>query len=105
MRAAGVWRQAQHVVDLLLARLGPGGLAHMHRAAIAALQGGGYSLLGGHRLAQRLPTVVVAFGLELQAQRVHEVVGQHADEQVPLQPPVDLVEHRAQAQGGDRDGN
>ena len=38
----------------------------------------------GNRLAQRLPALVVAFGLELQAQRVHEVVGQHADEQVAL---------------------
>ena len=54
----------------------------------------------GNRLAQRLPALVVALGLELQAQHVHEVVGQHADEQVPLDPPVDLVEHRAQAQIG-----
>ena len=69
----------------------------MHRPAIAALHGGCHALLRGHRLAQRLPAVVVALGLELQAQRVHEVVGQHADEQVPLDAPVDLVEHRALA--------
>ena len=51
VRATGVGRQAQHLIDLLLARLGPGGLAYMHRAAIAALQGGCDTLPRGNRLA------------------------------------------------------
>jgi len=37
---------------------------------------------------------------ELQPQRVHEVIGQHVDEPVPLDAPVYAVEHRAQAQVG-----
>ena len=100
MGAAGIGRQAQHLVDLLVARLRPSGLAHMHGAAIAALQCGSDALLCGQRLTQCLPTVIDALGLELQTQHVHEVVGQHADEQVPLHTPVDLMEHRAQAQIG-----
>ena len=39
MGAAGVWREAQNLVDLLVMRLGPSGLAHMHGPTIAALQG------------------------------------------------------------------
>jgi hypothetical protein len=42
-------------------------------------------------LAQPLPAVVNALGLEPQAQHVHEVVGQHADEQMALDaPPVPI---------------
>ena len=67
MGAAGIGREAQDLVDLLMMRLGPGGLAHMHSAAIAALQRGRHALLRGERLAQRLPTVVDAAALELQA--------------------------------------
>ena len=65
MSAAGIGGEAQDRVDLLVLRLGPGGLAHMHGAAIAALQRGRHAPLRGERLAQRLPTVVDAFGLEL----------------------------------------
>ena len=72
----------------------------MHGATIASLQRGRHAPLRGQRLAQRLPTVVDALGLELQAQRVHEVVSQHADEQMPFDAAIDLVEHRAQAQIG-----
>ena len=37
MDPAGVGRVAQDLVDLLVLRLGPAGLAHMHRAPVAAL--------------------------------------------------------------------
>ena len=97
MSAAGIGGEPQDLVDLLMMRLGPGGLANMHGAAIAALQRGRHALLRGERLAQRLPTVVDAALLEPQAQRVHEVIGQHADEQMPFDPPVDLVEDRPQS--------
>ena len=92
MSAAGIGGEAQDLGDHLVTRLGPGGLAHMHGAAVTSLQRGCHALLRG----ERLPTGVVAALLELQAQRVHEVVSQHADEQMPFDPPVDLVEHRAQ---------
>ena len=67
MGAAGIGREAQDRVDLLVLRLGPSGLAHMHGPAIAAMQRGRHALLRGERLAQRLPTVVDAAALELQA--------------------------------------
>ena len=92
MGAAGIGREAQDFVDPLVMRLRPAGLAHMHGAAVAALQRGRHALLRGERLAQRLPTVVDALALELQAQRVHEVIGQHADEQMPFDPAIDPVE-------------
>ena len=40
--------------------LGARGLAHMHDAAIAALQGDGHAALSGQRLTQRVPAVVDA---------------------------------------------
>ena len=91
MGAAGIGRQAQDLVDLLMKRLGASGLAHMHGSPIAALQCGSDALLCGQRLSQGLPTVVDALGLELQTQHVHEVIGQHADEQMPFDPAINLV--------------
>ena len=90
---------AQYLVDFLMLRLRSAGLAHMHRPAIAALQRGRHTPLRGQRLAQRQPTVVDALGLELQSQHVHEVVGQHADEQMPFDPAVDAVEYRVPSPG------
>ena len=55
MGAAGIGRVAQDFVDLLVPWLRPAGLAHMHGATIASLQGGRHALLRGQRLAQRLP--------------------------------------------------
>jgi len=43
-----------------MARLVARGLAHVHGAAIAALQGHGNPALGGQRLAQRVSAVVGA---------------------------------------------
>ena len=72
----------------------------MHHAAIATCKRDGDAALAGQGLAQRVPAVVDGVVLELGAQHVHEVVGQHADEQVALDAAVDLVIHRAQAQVG-----
>ena len=36
--ATGVGRVAQDIVDLLMMRLGPSGLAHMNRAAVTSLR-------------------------------------------------------------------
>ena len=96
MGAPGVGVELEQAAQRLMAGLGARGLAHMHAAAVASLQGHGHPVLGGQRLAQRVPAVVDAVLLELQAQRVHEVIGQHADEQVPLHAPVHAVEHRPQ---------
>ena len=81
MGAPGIGVELEEGAQRLMAGLGARGLAHMHGAAIAALQGDGDPALSGHGLAQRVPAVVDAVRLELQAQRVHEVIRQHADEQ------------------------
>ena len=47
----------------------------MHGAAITSLHGDGATALNVQCLAQRVPAVVDALCLELQTQRVHEVVG------------------------------
>lgn len=72
----------------------------MRDATSAALQGGGHAPLGARPLTRRVPRVVDAVGFELQAQRVHQVVRQHADERKPLNVTVDAVERRAQTQVG-----
>jgi len=72
----------------------------MHGATIAALQGHRDPTLSRQRLTQRVPAVVDTFSLELQAQRVHELIRQHADEQMPLDTSIDSVEYRAQTQVG-----
>ena len=84
LRPAGVGREAKNFDDGLLMRLGPGGLPDMHASAIAAPQRGGDALLRAERFTQRVPCVIDAFGLELQTQGMHKVVGQYADEQMPL---------------------
>ena len=100
VRSARVGRQPQDRVDLVVMRLGPGGLAHVHGAAVAALHRRRHALLRGHHLAQRLSALVDMPGLEPQAQHVHEEVSQHADEQMPFHTALHLVEYRAQAQIG-----
>ena len=65
----------------------------MHGTAVAALQGGGEPALRGQRLMQRIPAVVDAFGLGLQAQPAHKATGQHADEQMVLDATVSATEH------------
>ena len=100
MGTAGVGVELEDGAQRLMPRLGARGLAHMHGPAITALHGDGDPALRGQRLTPRVPAVVDAVGLELQSQRVHEVIRQHADEQVPLDTTINSVEHRAQTQVG-----
>ena len=100
MGATAIGVELEDGGERLMPRLGARGLAHMHSATIAALHGGGDAALRGQRLTQRVPAVVDAVGLELQSQRVHEVIRQHADEQVPFHASINAVEHRALTQVG-----
>ena len=76
MGAAGIGIELEEGAQRLMPRLGARGLAHMHDSTIAALS--------VHGLAQRIPAVVDTLRFELQAQRVHEVIRQDADEQMPF---------------------
>jgi hypothetical protein len=75
MGAAGIGVELEDGAQCLMPRLGARGLAHMHGVTVTALQGDGDPALRGQRLAQRVPAVVDTLRLELQAQRVHKVIG------------------------------
>ena len=98
MGAPGIGVELEDGAQRLMPRLGARGLAYMHGVTIAALHGDGDPALSGQRVTQRVPAVVDAVGLELQAQRVHEVIRQHTDEQMAFNASIDSVEHRAQTQ-------
>lgn len=100
LSTTGVGRQAENLDHGLLMRLRPGGLPDMHASAIAALQCGGDALLRGELLTHRVPFIVDALGREWQAQGMHEMVGQHADEQMP--PPPGVAPGGRPAAGPDR---
>ena len=100
MGLPGVGVELEDGAQRLMPRLGTRGIAHMHGAAVAPLHGDGDTALDGQGLAQRVPAVVDALGLELQTQRVNEVIGQHADEKMAFDAAINLVEHRAQPQVG-----
>jgi len=72
----------------------------MDGASVAALQGGRDPDLGRERVADCLPRLVDAPGLELQAQGVNGVIGEHADEQVAFDPSLDLVVDGPEAEVG-----
>ena len=58
----------------------------MDGADVAALQGGGDAMLASERITQGVPSVMDAFHLQLQAQSMDEVIGQHADAQMAFDP-------------------
>jgi len=77
---------AQCVINDLLARLGTGGLANVNRLAVGACERDGDAILAGERAAYPLPAQMDPGGLELKTNGMHEVVGEHRDEQVPAHP-------------------
>src|SRR5712672_1391460 len=99
------WRgiDAKRVVDLAQGRFGDGSLADMQRAAVTLAEGGGDALLHRQGLTQTgpgchpgvrgkvsLPTCLIEFAPD----RLHYLIGQHGDEQVPVGTRLFLVEHR-----------
>ena len=100
MGAPGMGVDLEEGEQRLVSRFGARGLAHMHGATISALHGDGDPVLSGQRLTPCAPAVVDAMALELQAQRMHKVIRQHADEQMPFDTSINWVEHLAQGQVG-----
>ena len=77
---------------------GPGGLAEVVDLAVVAVEHDGDPLLAGELVAQALPTEVNVLGLEPDAQAVDQVVGQHRDEQMAVDPGALVVVDGTQAQ-------
>ena len=77
---------AQCVVDDLLTGLSTGGLANVNRLAVGAFERDGDTILAGELAAYALPAQMDPGGLELKTNCMHEVVGEHGDEQVPAHP-------------------
>lgn len=65
--SAWVCWQVKDVEDFLLVRFRPGCLPDMDGATIAALQGGGDTMLSGKCFTQGVPGIVDAFCFQLQA--------------------------------------
>ena len=76
----------QCVVDDLLAGLGAGGFADMGRLAVGAFEGDGDAILPGKRTAYSLPAQMDAGGLELEANRMYQMIGEHGDVQMSAHP-------------------
>jgi hypothetical protein len=90
-------RQAQGVVEDLLVRLGSGGFADVVDLAVIAAQHDGDPLLAGQLGTQALPAQVNPLGLERNAQGVDQVLGQHRDEQMAVDPLAFVMVDGAQA--------
>ena len=77
-----IWFQIEGRVEGLLARFGPTGLADMDGATIAALEGCGDADLWGQDVAERIPGIIDARRLELEAHGMDDAIGEQADEQM-----------------------
>ena len=75
---------AQGIVDGLLGRFGAGGLAYMQRRAVGASEGGGDALLTFDDAAQRRPTGILTALTQPCADHLHELIGEHGDEQMAV---------------------
>ena len=74
----------QSIVDGLLGRFGAGGLAHMQRRTVGASEGGGDAPLSFEDAAQRRPTGILTALTQARADHLHELIGDHGDEQMPF---------------------
>jgi len=70
----------------------------MQGAPVGAPETGGDSALAGHNPANGVPAQVNAALFQAAADDLHELVGQHGDEQVPIGTLFFVVEHGTQAQ-------
>ena len=83
------------VIDDLLTGLGTGRLSNVDDLAVGTLERNGDTILTGERAAYPLPAQMDPGRLELEANRVHQMVGKHGDEQVSAHPVGLAVKDRA----------
>ena len=70
----------------------------MNRAPIGTFQLDGHTLLCTEMATQRCPAQINLAGFDLEADAVHDVIGEHRDEQMPADTVLVVVENRTQAQ-------
>ena len=98
--ASGSGVGVECAIDGLLAVLGAGGLSHMHGTAVLAPEGGGDALLSFEDGAQRVPACVFTGLAQAAADGLHQLVGDHGDEEVAVGALLGAVEDGAQAELG-----
>ena len=98
--ASGLGVEAQRLADGEVLPLGASRLAHVQGVAVGTLEHCGHAHLAGEPLAQGGPVRLDAVLLQRAPQDLHELIGEHGDEQVAIDPCFLVVEHRAQAEFG-----
>ncbi len=82
---------AQRLDDRQLRRLGAGRLAHMQGAPIRSAEGRGHPALAGEEVTHGRPAVADAVRAQAATDQLHELIGQHRDEQVAVDPRLGAV--------------
>ena len=75
---------AQGIVDRLLRCFGTGRFTHMQRAPVGTAEGGGDALLAFQYPAKRDPARSLTALAQAPTNHLHELVGDHGDEQMPF---------------------
>ena len=83
LHPSGTHLDAQRLVNPVQCRLSGGGLSDMQGAAIALAERRRHPLLHREDLAQPGPGHGVPGQFQFAADRLHQLIGQHGDEQVP----------------------
>ena len=89
---------AQSLIDGLYRRFGAGGFAHMQHRAVGASAGDGDALLSLKDASQRRPTGFFAGLMQPCADHLHELIGEHGDEQMSFGPNRLVVIDRSQTE-------
>ena len=79
--SSGQGIEIQSLVDFRQFGLRPSRFAHMQAATVGAAEGGGDAALHTQDVPQRAPAALNAVGSQVFANDLHELVGQHRDEQ------------------------
>ena len=98
LAATGRRPEPEPLVDGQLTWFGAGGLAHMQGASVLTSERGGDALLTFEDAPQSRPLSVFTLRGEASADRLHQLVGDHADEQMPVGAVLGSVEDRTQAE-------
>lgn len=93
------------VVDRLLAGLGAGGLANMDGLAVGPFERDSDAILSGKRTTYPFPAQLDPGRLELEADGVDQLVGEHGDGQMTADPIGLAMEDRAQPKLGFKAAN
>ncbi len=86
------------VVDFLVIRFGGGVDPEGVMFAAGVVEGNGDPMMVAEDVADGVPAALVALFTQAELDGVEQVIGQHADEDVAVNAPFQLMEHRPQPQ-------